>query len=87
MRELWHFTAEWCTFCKQMKPLIEEYLTANPTVEYVKIDFDEDKDAAEMNRVEAVPTFIFFNSGNMVNRVDGAFDIEKIDSLFLSKQA
>jgi len=40
-----------------------------------------------MNRVEAVPTFIFFNSGNMVNRVDGAFDIEKIDSLFLSKQA
>ena len=87
MKELWHFTAEWCTFCKQMKPLIEEYLTANPTVEYVKIDFDEDKDAAEMNRVEAVPTFIFFNGGNMVNRVDGAFDIEKIDSLFLSKQA
>lgn len=86
MKELWHFTAEWCTYCKQMKPFIEEYLAANPTVEYVKIDFDEDKDAAEMNRVNAVPTFVFFNKGNMVNRIDGAFDIEKIDSLFAGQK-
>lgn len=86
MRELWHFTAEWCRFCKEMKPLIEEYLISNPNVEYIKIDIDEDKDAADQNRVDAVPTFVFFNKGNMVNRIDGAFDIEKIDSLFLSKQ-
>lgn len=86
MRELWHFTAEWCRFCKEMKPLIEKYLSANPNVEYIKIDIDEDKDAADQNRVDAVPTFVFFNKGNMVNRIDGAFDIEKIDSLFLSKQ-
>jgi thioredoxin-like negative regulator of GroEL len=69
-----------------MKPLIEEYLTANPTVEYVKIDFDEDKDAAEINRVGAVPTFIFFNGGNMVNRIDGAFDVEKIDEIFAGQK-
>jgi thioredoxin-like negative regulator of GroEL len=87
MRELWHFTAEWCTFCKQMKPLIEEYLVANPTVEYIKIDIDEDKDAADQNKVEAVPTFVFFNKGNMVNRIDGAFDVEKIDEIFAGQRA
>lgn len=87
MKELWHFTAEWCGYCKQMKPLIEDYLKANPKVEYIKIDIDADKDAADANKVEAVPTFVFFNKGTVVNRINGAFDIEKIDSIFAGESA
>lgn len=86
MKELWHFTAEWCQYCKQMKPLIEDYLKANPKVEYIKIDIDADKDAADANRVEAVPTFVFFNKGTVVNRINGAFDIEKIDAIFAGQE-
>lgn len=86
MKEIWHFTADWCTFCKQMKPLIEDYTKANPKVEYIKIDIDADKEAADMNRVESVPTFILFNNGNMVNRINGAFDIEKLDRAFAGEK-
>lgn len=82
MRELWHFTADWCGYCKQMKPLIEEYLAANPKVEYIKIDIDSDKDAADANKITGVPTFVFFNRGNVINRINGAFEIEKMDALF-----
>ncbi len=41
MREILHFSAEWCGPCKMMVPIIGKYLESNPGVKYTKIDIDE----------------------------------------------
>ena len=81
-KELWHFTADWCPHCKRMAPLIADYMEKNPDVEYIKIDVEEDKDAADINQVDSLPTFLFFKKGMLMNRVNGTFEIEDTDSLF-----
>ena len=63
-----------------------EFCDATEPLDF-KVDIDEDKDASDQNKVEAVPTFVFFNKGNMVNRIDGAFDVEKIDEIFAGQKA
>ena len=69
---LLHFTAEWCAPCKAMKPLIDEYVTDNPDVEYKVVDIDYDFDSLTKFDVLGVPTFILFNGDEEVRRHTGA---------------
>ena len=70
--KLLHFTAEWCQPCKAMKPIIDEYVEANPELEYSPIDIDYNFDSLTKFDVLGVPTFILFNGDEEVRRHTGA---------------
>ena len=36
MKELLHFTADWCNPCKSMAPVIERFINDNPDIKYTK---------------------------------------------------
>jgi thioredoxin 1 len=69
---LLHFTAEWCSPCKAMKPVIDEYIENHPDVEYKMIDIDYDFDSLTTYDVLGVPTFILLNDNEEIRRHTGA---------------
>jgi thioredoxin 1 len=82
MKELVHFTADWCNPCKRMAPIIEEFLKNNPDIHYDRVDVDVDFNKAEQNNVQSVPTFISKVNGKIYDRHSGIASKFKIESMF-----
>lgn len=74
------FFAEWCGPCKYLAPILEELQKENPTVEFYKVDVDENSEVAEEQSISAMPTIKFFKNGTSVAEVVGA-DANKIKDL------
>jgi thioredoxin 1 len=64
------FTATWCGPCKMIKPILHK-LNDEGKVEIEFYDIDEFPDLAKDFGVKAVPTLIYFNDGEEINRTTG----------------
>ncbi len=67
-----YFTATWCPPCKAIKPIYEELAKKYPQVAFGKVDVDDNSDAATEFEISAVPTFVFFDGEDAVERFSGA---------------
>jgi len=85
--KLVHFTAEWCQPCKRMQPVIEEFTSENPSVEYVRVDIDSNRDLFEeytqLQSVMSVPTFFAVENGQLYNSKTGAMTKQELAGLFV----
>jgi thioredoxin 1 len=71
--KLIQFTADWCGPCKMMKPKIEQLKEEmGDRMELEVINVDENAAATEAYNVKNIPTFIFENNGEIVERLIGA---------------
>lgn len=67
------FWAEWCGPCRVTNPLIEELATEfGNKVTFAKVNIDENPGIAEKNSIMAVPTFLFYKDGKLVDSLVGA---------------
>jgi thioredoxin len=66
------FTAEWCGPCKRIAPLVDELSTKYPRAVFLKVDVDVCTETASTHSVTAMPTFIFFKNGSVVDKLEGA---------------
>lgn len=82
MIELLHFSADWCQPCKKMKPIIDEFLSNNPNIQYKVYDAENDRDFFKAYGVKSVPTFIVIKDKNAVAWHTGLADLKKIEGLF-----
>lgn len=83
MKELLHFTADWCGPCKMMKPVIEEYIASNPDIVYTQINVDTEKQKVSDNNIMSVPTFIIIDNSVQVKRHTGALTKDQFSQLFI----
>ena len=67
-----YFTATWCPPCKLISPFYTELSTKYPDVAFGKVDVDDNQDSAVEFQISAVPTFIFSNGEETVNKFSGA---------------
>ncbi|KAM5356049.1 hypothetical protein ACJ41O_002695 [Fusarium nematophilum] len=77
------FYADWCGPCKQIAPIYETLSTtlSRPNiVTFVKINSDDQKDIAQEYSVSALPTFLVFRDGKVIDKVQGA-DPRKLQSV------
>lgn len=73
------FSAEWCSPCKMMEPIIEELAQEwNGRIKVVKVDVDHNPDLAMQYQVMGLPTFILFVDGESKERFTGYQPKDKI---------
>lgn len=82
MKELLHFTADWCNPCKQMAPVIERFINDNPDIKYTKVDVDEEFDLVREYRIQSVPTFISLIDGEYHKMLGGVKPESVLISIF-----
>mmetsp|Transcript_19122 Transcript_19122/g.28202 ORF Transcript_19122/g.28202 Transcript_19122/m.28202 type:complete len:133 (+) Transcript_19122:27-425(+) len=67
-----YFTAVWCPPCRRIAPIFNELAEENKSINFYKIDIDENKQAAKIEGIVSVPTFIFYKNEKIVNKFSGA---------------
>ncbi|CAL1384112.1 unnamed protein product [Linum trigynum] len=66
------FTATWCPPCRFIAPILADLAKKMTHVIFLKVDVDNLTSVSEQYDVEAMPTFLFFKEGKMVDKVVGA---------------
>lgn len=66
------FFATWCGPCKQIAPFIEQLSCQYPNAVFLKADVEKCTSEAAKYSIKAMPTFVFFQHGKEVARLQGA---------------
>lgn len=76
------FFATWCNPCKMLAPVLDDISDSLPeNRKIVKIDIDENMEAARKFGVMSIPTLILFKNGQAVQRLVGVRPEEEIREL------
>ena len=66
------FWAEWCGPCRMLAPTIEELATEfKGRVKVGKVDTDSNRNTAMQYNINAIPTIIVFNKGQLAKKFVG----------------
>ncbi len=66
------FWAEWCGPCKMMGPLLDELVAEyDGRLRIGKVNIDDDQALATEYGVRAIPTLLFFKSGEVAAQIVG----------------
>jgi len=77
-RVLVDFYATWCGPCKLMDKQLEKYTEEVSEVALVKINVDENTEASTAFGVRSLPTLIYMENGEIVNRAIGAHSLNQL---------
>jgi thiol-disulfide isomerase/thioredoxin len=83
-KTLLHFSAVWCTPCRLMEPSMAAFLGDNPTVNYIKIDIDNEinKDIIGEFAVKSIPTVVSFEGRKKVKTITKAMNRTQLEAMW-----
>ena len=64
--------AEWCMPCKIMGPVFEKLSNEYRKVTFAKLNTDQNQQIAMQCEIMAIPTFLLFHKGKIVQKLIGA---------------
>ena len=70
------FTAAWNGPSKMMKPVFNRLSEIYTTVKFFEVDVDELEDVASDSGVSAMPTYMAFSRGRVVDQLVGGSDVK-----------
>jgi len=65
---LLQFTANWCSVCQAITPIIENVVKEFENIDYIKIDVEKNKDIAFEYGITSIPTLLFIKNGKLVDK-------------------
>lgn len=77
-RVLVDFYATWCGPCKMVGTQLDLYTEQVDGVDVVKIDVDEDQEAAAAFGVRSIPTLVYMEKGEVIKRTGGAMSLAQL---------
>ncbi len=72
------FWAEWCGPCKALGALLQSLSSSITTVDFVKVNVDEQVEVASRYGITALPTLVLFQNGQEVARQVGLVSEETL---------
>lgn len=76
------FYATWCGPCKMMHPILEQLKDdLGDSIRIIKIDVDKNEAVSLQYRIQSVPTFMLFKSGEVLWRQSGTIRLNDLKSL------
>lgn len=75
------FYASWCTPCKKLSPIIEEFAKEHDEIKVVKVNVDKEEITITKYNIYAMPTLIFIKNGKEVDRSLGLVDKTTIENM------
>jgi len=80
------FWAEWCGPCRMVGPIVNELSAEYENKAVIgKVNVDENKEISAKYGIRNIPTILFFNNGELVDKIVGAAAkssfTEKLDGL------
>jgi thioredoxin 1 len=80
------FWAPWCGPCKALTPILEEVASSTDEVSFVKVNVDDNKQAAGQYGIRGIPSLLVFNNGKLVETKVGLLNKEELLSLIENVQ-
>jgi len=81
------FYADWCGPCKTQDPILEDLAEEWDSVEFEKINVDEEQEIANEYQVRSLPTLIVENDDGVVERFVGVTQANDIEDALESAGA
>ena len=78
MKHVFYFTADWCSPCKKVRPIVQELIKEGHSFQIIDVDIE--KELAKKFEISSVPTFILFKNEKSVNRISGAQTKNQLES-------
>lgn len=79
------FFATWCGPCQAMSPILDQLKDImGEKVRILKIDVDKNQDVAAKFKVRGVPTFVLFQSGEILWRQSGGMELSTLQQKITS---
>jgi len=76
------FWAEWCRPCHMLAPTVAEIATAySGKLKVVKMNVDENLNAAGRFNIRGIPTLLIFKGGEVADQIVGAVPKEQIQKV------
>lgn len=66
------FWATWCGPCQFMHPIFERLAKKYKTIKFVRVNVDDAQSVAARYGVYAIPTFLMFKGGQVIDKAVGA---------------
>ena len=63
------YSAGWCGNCRIMKPKFKKMSSENENMHFLMVDAEKNPDSRKLADVSNLPTFAFFNKGELINEV------------------
>ena len=71
------FYASWCPHCQRMMPVVEQIkILLEGSADIYQFEIDENRELADAQKVESIPTFIVYKDGNELWRRSGEIDAD-----------
>lgn len=76
------FWADWCRPCKQLTPTVEELAREHAgKLKVVKLNVDENMNAAGKFQIRGIPTLLIFKGGQVADQIVGALPKDQIEKV------
>jgi thioredoxin 1 len=74
------FWAPWCGPCRQMEPIFDELAESYESVQFTKMNVDDNMATSAKYQILSIPTLLVFQGGGVVKQVVGALPKQRLTS-------